>query len=289
MSETAQAGIIMRTKDRPLLLRRAIASVVNQNFQDWRLAIVNDGGDPAPVEALLREYEERLKGRARVFHNKPSRGMEAASNQAVRMLETRHLTVHDDDDTWERDFLRETLAHLENPPHPAVKGCITHSQKIVERITGEKIIQIRAQPYNNELRHISLYEMLCVNKFPPISFVFEKAACEAAGPFREDLPVLGDWEFNIRFLRRFEISVIPKVLANYHFREKKDTSVYGNTVTAEVDKHVFYDNLLRNEWLRADIGQGRMGEGFLANHAKHHFALAGFLYQRLPKKILKWL
>ena len=51
----ATVGIITRTKDRPVLLKRALESVVNQSYEDWHLVIVNDGGDPVVVEVRLRK------------------------------------------------------------------------------------------------------------------------------------------------------------------------------------------------------------------------------------------
>ncbi len=35
--------IVMRTKDRPVFLARALDDVLAQTFTDWRLTIVNDG------------------------------------------------------------------------------------------------------------------------------------------------------------------------------------------------------------------------------------------------------
>ena len=76
----ATVGIIMRTKNRPLLLERALNDVLRQVFTDWTMVIVNDGGDPAPVDDLVRRYAEAFRGRVAVVHNRTSVGMEAASN-----------------------------------------------------------------------------------------------------------------------------------------------------------------------------------------------------------------
>lgn len=39
-----RVSVIMRTKDRDVLLRRALSDVARQTFTDWGLVIVNDGG-----------------------------------------------------------------------------------------------------------------------------------------------------------------------------------------------------------------------------------------------------
>lgn len=109
--------------------------------------------------------------------------------------------------------------------------------------------------------------MLAGNFFAPIAFVFSRVVCEELGRFREDLPVLGDWEFNVRFLQKYEIGVIADVLAYYHDREPGKTDAYASSVTGKARLHEFYDTFLRNEWLREDVASGRMGIGLTANIA----------------------
>ncbi|MCD8481410.1 MAG: glycosyltransferase [Verrucomicrobia bacterium] len=96
----------MRTKNRPVLLVRAIDSVVQQRHQNWQLVIVNDGGDPAPVEALVAAVQPEQRARIQILHHPQSLGMEAASNAGLRALQTDYVMVHDDDDSLHADFFR---------------------------------------------------------------------------------------------------------------------------------------------------------------------------------------
>ena len=98
-----------------------------------------------------------------------------------------------------------------------------------------------------------------VNSFPPISFLYKREIYDKVGGYNESLPVLGDWDFNIRFLRVADIGVIPELLARYHHRDTitDANNAYGNTVNAGVSKHVKYDAILRNHYLRTspnDLG-----------------------------------
>src|SRR5690606_31325740 len=104
----AKIGIITRTKNRPILLRRALQSVVNQTLEDWQLVVVNDGGEKGPVDALFKEFSAAFKGRAQVIHNPQSQGMEAASNIGLDALKTEYAMVHDDDDSLHTEFFAET-------------------------------------------------------------------------------------------------------------------------------------------------------------------------------------
>jgi glycosyltransferase involved in cell wall biosynthesis len=283
----AKAGIIMRTKNRPVLLKRAIGSVCSQTFSDWELVIVNDGGDPAEVEALVENAPADSRRRITCLHHAESKGMEAASNAGLAALQSRYVLVHDDDDSLHPEFLARTTAYLDEPPHLSVKGVVTGTQRVYEVIEGSTVRETSMHPYNDWLRNISLRRMLVENVFAPIAFLFDREACLEAGAFREDLPVLGDWDFNVRFLTRFEIGLIPEVLARYHDRHMVQDGDYSSSVQGKAHLHAFYDNLLRNEWLREDIAMGRTGPGVIANQALMQRDLVWDLKQLFKKNPLR--
>ena len=262
-------AVITRTKDRAVLLRRAMDSVLDQDFADWVHVIVNDGGDPVPVDRLAAERAERYRGRLQVIHNPASNGMEAASNIGLRASDSRFVVIHDDDDSWAPEFLGVCLAYLEQPPHPRIAGVITHSVRVDERVVGDQVQEEKRQPYNTWVPNVTLFRMAGSNLYPPISFVFARSAFESVGYFREDLPVLGDWEFNLRFLAAYDIGVLPRQLAYYHHRPHTGDPVYANSIFGAQDKHALYDALIRNELIRMDLSTGRVGMGTLVNMAQH--------------------
>ncbi len=194
--------------------------------------------------------------------------MEAASNAGLRVLESDYVMIHDDDDSLYPEFMERTIEYLRNPPHPSIKAVITHCERVWEILTDDSVSEQKVHPYNTWVQHVSLRQMLVENFFAPIAFVFDRQACIEVGSFREDLPVLGDWDFNIRFLSKYEIGVVPQILARYHNRVHTTNNAYDSTVTAQTDKHAFYDGLLRNEWLRDDIASGRTGKGLISTQAR---------------------
>lgn len=262
----ATVGIITRTKDRPVLLKRALESIVNQSYEDWRLVIVNDGGDPAAVDRLVDHFAAHLRDRVSVIHNPTSLGMEAASNKGIQSIKTRYLTIHDDDDSWAPEFLTIAVAEIEHirRKFPQVAGVITLANAIYERVEGNIVHIYRFEPYRTSEKRgfVSLSELLADNQFAPIQFLFSYSAAESIGFFRTDLPVLGDWDFNIRLLSRYDIFIIPQFLAFYHHRIT-DHSGYGNTIHAGKSQHELYAKMLKNEWLRQDIQDRRFGIGML--------------------------
>jgi len=268
-------GIVTRTKNRPVLLKRALESVLGQSFQNWTMVIVNDGGNAEAVDKLVNYYSVQAQGRIKVIHNEVSLGMEAASNIGIRSVETDYFVIHDDDDSWASEFLTFAVAELEqaHAKNPRIKGVITRVNKVFERIEGNIVVVERVEPLRPWLKEglLPLDSMLSENQFSPIQFLYKYDVFKELGLYREDLPVLGDWEFNIRFMLRYDIQLVPQFLAFYHHRETDLHSAYGNSITSSIDKHMFFRQLLCNEWLRNDIASGSSDTTSISklNHLSH--------------------
>ena len=258
-------SIITRTKDRPILLRRAAGSVAGQTFRDLEWIIVNDGGEPAEVDSVVEECRGHMHN-VKVIHNETCQGMEAASNKGIARAVGRYLVIHDDDDSWQPEFLQRTTEFLESDNNRSYMGVVTRSMSIEEEIINERVVEKKRKIYNPDLSSITLFQMAQLrNVPPPISFLYRREVLETTGLYREDLPVLGDWDFNLRFLRYYDIGVIREPLANYHIRKTGTDTIYSNTVTGGIDRHIRYAALLRNEYLRNDLDENRLGTGFIVN------------------------
>jgi glycosyltransferase involved in cell wall biosynthesis len=255
----ARVAVIMRTKDRPRLLRRAVRSVLDQTFGDWLLVIVNDGGAPESVELVVDEVIDELNGRVLLLHHPTSLGMQSAANAGISQCDSDFIIIHDDDDSWQPTFLARTVSHLdENGWRPQLGGVITWSTVIVEEIgTDGEVRPQRQFLFNDQLHTLSLLELAVENRFPPISFLFHRAAFEVVGPFQEQYSVLGDWEFHLRLVRHYTVDVVPEPLANYHHRTQTTTGVYGNSVHAQTALHQAKRIELHNHAVRAELVAGK--------------------------------
>lgn len=295
---SGRVAVVTRTKNRPALLRRAVESILGQTFGEWLHVVVNDGGDPAPVDSLLAGFADRYRGRLLVIHNPASLGMEAASNVGIRATLSDYVVIHDDDDSWEPPFLERCVGYLDNPPRvlgTPVKGVVTYSTRVLEEFDGQNVRRVSAEPFNTWMKGVSLYRLAASNVFPPISFVFSRAAMNEVGMFREELPVLGDWDFHLRFASRYEIGLIGETLANYHHRVALAGGDYGNSVIASDDKHRRYEQLLRNELLRQDLAAGSLGLGLLVNVANsfelvhHQLSVFELVWNKLRSlRLARW-
>ena len=261
-------GIVMRTKKRPVLLRRALADVRAQTFTDWNLVVVNDGGDKADVDAAIKEV---FSGDPRVLvvHNAESLGMEFASNAGLDRLTTEFSVIHDDDDSWDARFLATALEVFDkqSAKFPTLGGIVLGIRAVFETIDGDKVVFASEHDWHADPKRplenglMDLRRLLAQNAFPPIAFVYHLAKARDLGLYREDLPVLGDWDFHSRFAIAHDIWVHPEPLANYHHR-CDETGHLGNSIIVSTDQHRLYAQMLKNEWCRAELGKDASNRSF---------------------------
>lgn len=245
-------AIVTRTKNRPLLLRRAADSVARQTYDSYVWVVVNDGGDEDVVrDVISRSSVDRRK--IQLVSNAHSLGMEAASNVGIRSVESDYIIIHDDDDSLHPEFIEKTVRFLESSGGRRYDGIVTGSEYISEEIRGDEVIEHGRRPYMDWVRNIQLSELLAQNLFPPISFLYRRRVYDLIGGYKEELPVLGDWYFNLEFVLRSDIKVISDPLAYYHHRDFGDSSrqgIYANSVIGGQSKHEEFASVFRNTFIR---------------------------------------
>ena len=275
VEKASRVVVVTRTKDRPVLLRRAMESVLGQSVESWMHVVVNDGGDPVPVDWLAAEYALRYLGRLKVIHHSRSMGMQNASNSALRATESEFATIHDDDDSWEPTFLEKCVGYLDRQGEESpVQGVVAHTHWIFEEIDVHgNVVELWRQDFPVP-ETIKLAEVAGENRFPPIAFLYRRKAHDAVGLFNEQFGPLGDWDFNLRFLSRFDIGVVPEKLARWHWRHQGGGTAYGNTVTAGVAVHKDMEARMYNHYMRLDMESGKPGLGHLMNVSRQVVQLA---------------
>lgn len=245
----SSVAVITRTKDRPVLLERAARSVSSQIYKNYYWVVVNDGGN---FEEVIRIIKSSGVDESRIVlcNNKTSQGMEAASNLGISSVHSDYIVIHDDDDSWEPDFLLKTVSFLESN-RALYQGVITGTTYISEKISRNQVEEVSRVPYNDWVRNVQFSELVVNNFFAPIAFVFSRKVYDTLNGFDEKLQVLGDWDFNLRFLLEADIGVINEPLANYHHRDVGLADFnYSNSVIGSVDKHQIFNAVVRNKYIR---------------------------------------
>ena len=275
-SPTPVVSIVVRTKDRPTMLARALDDIAAQTFASFEVVVVNDAGEAAAVDEVLSRVVG-LDGRVRVLHRAVSTGMEAASNAGVELARGEMLAIHDDDDTWDPAFLARSVDHLRR--HPADRAVAARTAIVWERTAEgvERPVEEGREIFEPDVRLVTVLDLMRYNRVVPISLLLRRSVLEEIGRFDESLSVVGDWEFNLRLATLGPITVMPgEPLAFWHQR-RAATDELGNSVIVDADAHLDTDLRLRDERLRRHIAERGDGDLLYLTRFMHerHEELAG--------------
>lgn len=244
--EPPAVDVIMRTRDRPDLLPRAIDSLRRQTSREWHLILV-DNGDHGATAKWLRDNPGNPGERITHLHVPHGPMIGALSNTGIRAGRSPYITQLDDDDTWDPRFLEVSLESIRaHAGDPDVGGVVARTAIVREAWNGSTWQTLETETLNATLKRLTLPALASVNRFTVNALLYRREVWEKLGGYDESLPVLDDWDFNLRFLCEYDIEVIPECLANWHWRAAKpDAPISG----ARAD-HEFHTARIINREIR---------------------------------------
>lgn len=253
-----RVSIVIRTKDRDLLFRRAVDDVLGQTLADWRLIVVNDGGDPVLVDAVMEQRAARLDGRAEVIHVDGGTGsMEAAANLGAQRAGGEFVIIHDDDDTWAPEFLQVMVDALEVDPEAVAAAGRT--EIVLERLEADRCVELRRIPFVPPGEIVTMYDLLQTNRFVPIALLVRRRVYDEIGWYDPALKAVGDWEFNLRLVRHGRVLFVgDEPIAFWHQRPHA-TGAASNSVHGESLDHLQFDRRVRDVALQEYIERNGIG------------------------------
>jgi glycosyltransferase involved in cell wall biosynthesis len=181
------------------MVKEAVDSVLNQDFEDFELTVVDDGSTDGTVEEI-----KQYGGRVRLLQHSESRGVSAARNKGILHAKGKYIAFLDSDDLWVKGKLKIQVAFLDENPHYPL--CYT-----------DEIWIRRGRRVNPKIKHSKYSGWIFEKCLPlctisPSSAVMRKTLFSKVGLFDEALPVCEDYDFWLRVSARFPIFFINKKL-----------------------------------------------------------------------------
>ena len=249
-------AVLVRTKDRPRFLRRALANIAEQTFTDYTVCVINDGGDESATRAILQAspLAHLLEGDTpRLMLLTTSGGnMEAASNAGLAATDSKFVAIHDDDDLWAPEFLERTVGALRASE---ALICSTRVVERYERETPEGEFEVYEERiFHDGLPGFGLQFLYRTNRAVPIGILYRRCLHELVGFYDESLPVVGDWEFNLRAAAVTEVLLVDEPLAYWSLRPEAD-GAEANSVQRQAE-HARFDASVRARAIRDDLQSG---------------------------------
>ncbi len=199
--EAPLVSVIIPTFNRPRFLKEAIASVLNQTYQNFEILAVNDGGKD--VRRLLKDP------RIHYFVHEHNQGPSAARNTALKSAEGSYICYLDDDDFFYPAHIQTLVTALQTSSFAVAHTNVYDALK--EEVRGKIYTYTR----NFHSTQIDPLEILIDNHMPPVALMHKKECLHIVGLFDELLRRHEDWDFLIRLSRHFPFLHIPLVTAEY--------------------------------------------------------------------------
>ena len=205
-------SVVIPAYDAAPFIERALDSVCAQTRPADETIVVNDGSTDETA-AVASGYFARYRMNGRVL-SQENRGMAAARNVGMRAASGAYIALLDSDDLWYPTKLATVAREL--TAYPAA-DLICHNENI--RRDGTIIrMSHRRLPDGN------VYEALLFdgNLLSPSAVVVRREAALAIGGFdeRREYLTVEDYDFWMRFSRRFSIRFIDDVLGEYVLHER---------------------------------------------------------------------
>jgi glycosyltransferase involved in cell wall biosynthesis len=184
---TARISVILPVHNRADVLDRAIRSVLDQNYGDFELIVVDDGSTDGGVTVAKSFNDRRIK----IIELGQNRGGNAARNAGVRAAGAPLIAFLDSDDTYLPEKLERIVAEFAR--RPELDLLVDSFVKI--QPSGKRVTRKNPVIADRETFRKALFQRVLWKATPSIT-VKRDAALRA--PFDETLKRLQDFDFLIR-------------------------------------------------------------------------------------------
>ena len=218
-----RVSVIVRTKDRPSLLKECLDSINAQTYRDIEVILVNDGG--VDVGPILKDALQSVNFQYKC--HKDNIGKAKALNTGLKCASGKYITYLDDDDIIYPEHF-ETLVNELRRGVFKVAYCDSLEAKQRKRNGVLETVDKRLV-YSEEFSR----ELLKYTNYIPILCLMHRRECmEKIGMFDEDLSVLEDWDYWIRLSKHYDFKHLPVITSEYRVRED------GSNAT-RIEGHLF--------------------------------------------------
>jgi glycosyltransferase involved in cell wall biosynthesis len=211
MSEVPRVAVVIATYNRANFLPETIDSVLQQNFQDFELIVVDDGSTDG-TRTLLKSYASRLS-----YFYQENRGPSAARNLGVRHARAPWIAFQDSDDLSKPDHLSTLSAYAAEHPECGLVfangaylgGPFRKRETIIPEAKSRRLA-------HDGVRLVDLFEKSLVRLQASL---ISKQAYLAVGGHDESLRICMDLDLSFRLLMRYPVAYLDHVVFWYRRHE----------------------------------------------------------------------
>ncbi len=199
-------SVIIATRDRQHLLRVAVASVLDQTFDNFEVLLVNDGEQD--LSSLVAEFgDERIR-----LLSSGSSGKSHALNVGMEEAQGHFIAYLDDDDLYYPQHLQTLVTALLNRPSYGLAYTDTVLGYCLAADDGHHVTTSEVF----ETWEYDRQELRERNYIPNLAVMHTRSLVEKAGPYDEELPLYEDWDALRRLSAFTDLLHVPVITAEWH-------------------------------------------------------------------------
>lgn len=204
-------SVIIRTKNRPDLLKTAVESVITQQHRPLELVVINDGGDD--IQNLLHQWLAGSDLSLNYSHFKESQGRSNAANAGLNAATSPFCIFLDDDDYFDAEHISSLVAaHLEHFGAQPEKLGVTHSQARAvhfgESQSEEQLLSLQGRAFQKN-------ELFYQNILPILTVLLPTRVRELGVQFDSAFDLFEDWDFWLQVNQLCEFHVVERASCAY--------------------------------------------------------------------------
>lgn len=207
--ENPLVSIIVRTKDRPKLLMRALQSIASQTYSPVEVVLVNDGGCDLNVPEIKSILGDITLNYIRLAYNT---GRANAGNVGIENSSGEYIGFLDDDDEFYPEHISTLISFLKQSDYKIVYA---DSEMVFKdyNLETKEISEIDKHIFSS--KDFSYKDLLIENYIPFITIFFAKDVLTSMKGFDESLELYEDWDLLLRCGGRNPFYHIKKVTSKY--------------------------------------------------------------------------
>ena len=191
-------SVIIPTYNRGWVVQEAIDSVLDQDFSDYELIVVDDGSNDNTRE-ILGAY-----GKAITVLQQSNRGVSAARNRGIAEAAGRLIAFLDSDDLWLPRKLTAQVKFFEEN----ADAVINQTQEIWIR-NG---LRVNPKKRHHKFSGMIFERSLALCLVSPSAVMIKKSLFDAVGVFDEQLPACEDYDLWLRVSCRYPVHLMDTPL-----------------------------------------------------------------------------